>query len=359
VVEIPGIAEDETADFLKQRLGGDLGTLDDWFTADTLARFAEEANGNPGVLLALAREVSGDTRPTASHPDRSRLSRLQSLLQLGEHPSAFRRWAPLALVPLAVLVWLALKPSAPAVPELLPEQTPPTVTAMDSAPPTSASPLDASSTNGGSQRIEIILPPAPSAPGEAHSGEALGASQAADGLAPPTALPDSPAPADGALAAGAEAATERATPATPTVAEAPPPSPAPILTKPDKKPAVSTSKPQAKPSQPAAKPVKPKPTPRPAPAATASAKPGTGYALQFFGVTERKAASNFIARHNLGDRARIIDSKREGKPWFVVVYGAYPTRAAAQNAAGRLPPAVQREVQPWVRDVKSLNALPR
>ena len=40
----------------------------------------------------------------------------------------------------------------------------------------------------------------------------------------------------------------------------------------------------------------PKPAPKPAPApAAASAKPGTGYALQFFGVSERKAASNFIA----------------------------------------------------------------
>jgi DamX protein len=97
----------------------------------------------------------------------------------------------------------------------------------------------------------------------------------------------------------------------------------------------------------------PMPAPRPA------AAPSTGYALQLFGVSTRAAATGFIGRHGLDSSARIIDTRRNGKPWFIVTYGQYASRTTAQNAAARLPPAVQREVEPWVRDVKSLNALPR
>jgi len=222
--------------------------------------------------------------------------------------------------------------------------------------------------------MEITLPdsggtPNPTAPtAPASTAEMVPlppvASTGAAQTIPPTAAPGA-------------AATVANTP-TPPIVEAPvhqaPPKPAPArkvqekpkqaITKTPNKPAptksTTASKPKASPATKTAQATKsPVTSPakqlRKAPAPQAA--PASGYTLQLFGVSERGAASGFISRHGIGAAARIIDTKRNGKPWYVVVYGNYTARTAAQNAVSHLPPAIAREVQPWVRDIRSVNAL--
>jgi DamX protein len=190
-------------------------------------------------------------------------------------------------------------------------------------------------------------------------------------------VPLPPVASTGAAQTTTQVATPSGTP-TPPVVEAPvhqpTPKPAPArkveekpkqaITKTPNKPApaksTTASKPKATPSTKTAQATKSQVSTPAKPlhkAPAPQAAPEIGYTLQLFGVSERTAASGFISRHGIGGSARIIDTKRNGKPWYVVVYGRYTARTAAQNAASRLPPAIAREVQPWVRDVRSVNAL--
>lgn len=362
VVEIPRIADEETEDFLRQRLRIEQDLPAGWFSSEVIAQITAGADGNPGRLCALAREASAGGSATPPPGDRAaRFTRMTSALAAGEG-NRWLRWAPAALLPVALLAWLMRSPSPQRPPALLDEQAQtqpgPTV-----GPDTEARlPGHTEGAGQGAQRIEITLPPAPTASDPA--------AQAAANEPPATPAPAPVAePAPHAEPQGAHQAAAAALPAlagagaaaavqTQPVTESHAPKP---KTTEASKPRPVTAAPKAT-QQKQAKP-RPKPAAAPTAAKTAptNAKAGgtAGYTLQLFGVSERKAASGFIGRHQLGDRARIIESRREGKPWFIVVYGNYPSRPAAQNAVTRLPPAVRREVQPWVRDVKSVNALRR
>jgi DamX protein len=72
------------------------------------------------------------------------------------------------------------------------------------------------------------------------------------------------------------------------------------------------------------------------------------YTVQLLGSSNPAALKTFIAKHRLGDEATYLRSTRQGKDWYTLVYGRYPTRERAQQAAQNLPKDLQ-SFHPWVR----------
>jgi septal ring-binding cell division protein DamX len=72
------------------------------------------------------------------------------------------------------------------------------------------------------------------------------------------------------------------------------------------------------------------------------------YTLQLMGSRSEEELVQFARDHKIQDEAAIYTLMRHGKPWFGLLYGAFPTRDSA-NAALRRLPATARAWSPWVR----------
>lgn len=79
------------------------------------------------------------------------------------------------------------------------------------------------------------------------------------------------------------------------------------------------------------------------------------YTVQLLGVSNRKAALDFIAAQPNKKDLLMFKSARQGKDWFVVITGRYNSSVQARQAIARLP-AVQRDAGPWPREVKVIQA---
>ena len=79
-----------------------------------------------------------------------------------------------------------------------------------------------------------------------------------------------------------------------------------------------------------------------------------GYVLQLFGVRDTATAKRFIEKHRLQHKTAIYASVFDGKPWYVVLFGHYPNRAAAVAAIAELPPEL-RSLKPWAKQLKSMD----
>jgi len=73
------------------------------------------------------------------------------------------------------------------------------------------------------------------------------------------------------------------------------------------------------------------------------------YTLQLVGAGNEEKIREFIRANDLTTKARYFKSLYQGKPWFIVIYGNYTSRAAAVSAAEKLPLSV-RKLQPWPRE---------
>ncbi len=78
------------------------------------------------------------------------------------------------------------------------------------------------------------------------------------------------------------------------------------------------------------------------------------YTLQLVGLSNGKAALDFVAAQPNKKDLLLFKSKRQGKDWFVVVTGHYPTSAKAREAAQGLSEA-QKKASPWPREVKVIQ----
>ena len=172
---------------------------------------------------------------------------------------------------------------------------------------------------------------------------------------------DSPVPVVPALPRPAEAPHQAVneTPSVPAVAPsvpAPAPAPAPALT--PQAPAQAEV-----PRRPAAA-ASPAPVTTPAPAQTATSaavggsaswyasQPGSNYLLQVLGTRSEKSAQAVVQEHGSG--YRYFTKQHEGRPLYVVTYGSFANRAAAQSAIGALPSALQAG-KPWPRTFSSVQ----
>jgi DamX protein len=128
---------------------------------------------------------------------------------------------------------------------------------------------------------------------------------------------------------------------------------------------VATAKPA-----PAAKPVAPAPVAKPAPAAKPAEKPVTvakagaagsswytsqptgNFVVQILGTSSEANAQAFVKEQ--GGEYRYFKKVLNGKPLFVITYGNFSSRAAAESAIKALPAKVQAG-KPWPRTVASVQ----
>lgn len=78
-----------------------------------------------------------------------------------------------------------------------------------------------------------------------------------------------------------------------------------------------------------------------------------GWTIQLVAGNLEQTALNVLKKYSQLEPLVYTRGERKGKPWFMVFYGQYKSKAAAQNGASRLPPAL-RKASPWVRTTKNL-----
>ena len=238
------------------------------------------------------------------------------------------------------------------------------------------------------EEVPLEVPPSPPAAAEGQARDTAVA-EAPTEAAPAAAAPEppgrvaaagSPAPAEAvsapsaaeapaeALAGGGPQPAEAAAPAAAAGGDARPATPPAAA--PAAKPAEAEGRPaEAK----AARPEQPATGPKPAGArAAAASRPAAGgllgpkwvlrqppeaWTVQVLGASRRGAVERFARTHRFppGPLAW-LETRRAGRPWFVLLHGRYPSREAARAAARRLPPAVRR-AGPWPRRFGELRRL--
>ncbi|WP_287030878.1 AAA family ATPase [Pseudomonas sp. UBA6310] len=145
--------------------------------------------------------------------------------------------------------------------------------------------------------------------------------------------------------------------AAPPVVTAPTASPAPVTQPKSTPPAAAASNPPAatKPAAPTTAKVD-----KPAAVATAAApgadwyraQPATAFTVQILGSASESSAQAFVRAN--GDQYRYFKKVFQGKPLYVVTYGSFPSRTAAQAAIKTLPAKVQAG-KPWPKTFASIQ----
>uniref|UniRef100_UPI0023F2DC53 SPOR domain-containing protein n=1 Tax=Zestomonas thermotolerans TaxID=157784 RepID=UPI0023F2DC53 len=124
--------------------------------------------------------------------------------------------------------------------------------------------------------------------------------------------------------------------------------------------------PVAKPAAPApaakpvvqSKPAQPQPAARPVAGATVAgsdwyrSQVGSHYALQVLGTRSESSAQAFVRQHGSG--YRYFKKIHQGQPLYVVTYGSFASREAAQAAIRTLPANVQAG-KPWPKTFASIQ----
>ena len=108
----------------------------------------------------------------------------------------------------------------------------------------------------------------------------------------------------------------------------------------------------------------PRPAARPQPVASGSAVEGSleqlraingaHYTVQVVSASNR--ANIAAAAQGLPGRYWIVPSTRNGRPWYVLVYGDFATRQEAMNAAAQVPTSVSQGASPYARRISEVQA---
>lgn len=353
LVEIPPLMDEQVREFIKHRMRVAGFDPDEYFTPNDHERIAAITDGTPANVMALARQtlVEIERMGLISRPQEARSSGLT------------RTQVNLAFAALAVLAivggawWANLKPMDAVTTErveLNPLGPPPATPLPPESPAVDIGTLDAdpaemAGTGAGVAGTDNVAPASPAIPSAAQEAA----------LPEPDSLPvpdeEAPPPA---------AAPETAAAPEPPAAAVPEPTPSPVAAEPAPAPVAPAAElvaaPPAAPKQPpppaAPKPQAPKPSQVPAASATGLLdKPASTHTLQLLGLSDRAKAERFVRERGIAARASILTTQLNGRPFFLIVYGAYPTRAAAVAAMGQLP-AKLKDTKPWARSVGSLRS---
>jgi len=84
------------------------------------------------------------------------------------------------------------------------------------------------------------------------------------------------------------------------------------------------------------------------------ALPKQTYTIQLIGSYHKDIVDNFAVANDLGNRGMSFYVNNRGKPWYILLYGNYPSLKAAQTALSKLPPNLTPE-DPWVRPVAEVQ----
>jgi DamX protein len=342
-IELLPYSESEAEEYLAQRLEG-AGQGLEIFTDEQLATIHQRSGGWPGRLNEEARDVlvAGMTarRKKAAAPAKGSRNLLAALPR--------KHLVILGVVVLAVgAAALSLKGGK--------SETPATGTAGQDLPMggqnTASAGKDAQGApiqfDGSSKPLPlplvgesqpVIREPLAEAAGGRQAGTAAGNDMGAGGV-PPTVTTDAP-PISDEDELPSRTPTRTPAPSAPAVA-----APAPRHTAPAPTPAPAPAK----------------PAPAAAPAHTGSAaagwygsQAGSKYALQVVGTSTEKAAQDFIAAQADSGNFRYFKKSYQGKALYVVTYGNFANRAAAEAAVKQLPAKVQAS-KPWPRTFASIQ----
>lgn len=346
VIELAPYTEDETREYLEQRLEG-AGQGIELFTAEQITDIHEHSNGWPGAINQVAR----DSMIEAMIASRSAVKRPSVGFKMPKKYILALGGVVVAGVLAAVLIpGRGGNTNAPA--------TQP-ANAQAQLPLGQGTPSAQQSNNGGpaiefagnSQPMPLPLVGNSQPVMRGPLAEAAGSGDGDDDGVPVSSIERPPTVTTTAPPAGV-AAGPAAAPAAPRSSITPPPAAA--------KPAPA----QAATPAPAAKPA-PAPTQvataKPAPAATA--KPAAGgswyssqapghYVVQILGTSSETTAQAFVAEQ--GGEYRYFKKTLQGKPLYVITYGNFSDRAAALAAIKVLPAKVQAG-KPWPRTVASIQ----
>ncbi|SQF94426.1 sporulation domain-containing protein [Paucimonas lemoignei] len=346
VIELAPYTEDETREYLEQRLEG-AGQGIELFTAEQITDIHEHSNGWPGAINQVAR----DSMIEAMIASRSAVKRPSVGFKMPKKYILALGGVVVAGVLAAVLIpGRGGNTNAPA--------TQP-ANAQAQLPLGQGTPSAQQSNNGGpaiefagnSQPMPLPLVGNSQPVMRGPLAEAAGSGDGDDDGVPVSSIERPPTVTTTAPPAGV-AAGPAAAPAAPRSSITPPPAAA--------KPAPA----QAATPAPAAKPA-PAPTQvataKPAPAA--AAKPAAGgswyssqapghYVVQILGTSSETTAQAFVAEQ--GGEYRYFKKTLQGKPLYVITYGNFSDRAAALAAIKVLPAKVQAG-KPWPRTVASIQ----
>ena len=345
VIELAPYTEDETREYLEQRLEG-AGQGIELFTAEQITDIHEHSGGWPGAINQVARdsmiEAMIASRSAVKRPSVGFKMPKKYVLALG------------AVVAVGVLAAVLIpgrggNSSAPATQS---------ANSQAQLPLGQGQPSAQQSNNGGpaiefagnSQPMPLPLVGNSQPVMRGPLAEAAGSGDGEDDGVPVGSVDQPPtvtttAPPAG-VPAGAAPSTPRSSIAPPAAATAPKPA-APAATAP-------------KPAAPAQAPAQVA-TAKTAPAA--AAKPAAGgswysaqapgrYVVQILGTSSESTAQAFVAEQ--GGEYRYFKKTLQGKPLYVITYGNFSDRAAALAAIKVLPAKVQAG-KPWPRTVASIQ----
>ncbi|WP_103103083.1 AAA family ATPase [Pseudomonas sp. LFM046] len=371
VIELQPYNPEETREYLAQRLEG-AGRGVDLLSEEQAEEIHLQSGGWPGAINQVARDLLIE----AMLAQRGASRKSSAGFNLPK-----KHLLALAVVGVGVVAaWMmqgrneGSVESAPATAQLPLDQAP-----AGQAPAEGDSGAPAVEFAGSSQPLPLPLV------GEAQPvireplAQAAGQGEPEDGPAPEGAANVPPtvttiAPPQGAAASPAPAApvqpiaSPQSLPApVQPIAAAPvaPAAPAPQVAAP-KPAAVAPTPAPASATKPAPAPVQAvaKPTEKPAPAPAASAAGGVAsngwygsqssshFALQVLGTSSESSAKAFVQQN--GGQYRYFKKLHQGKALYVVTYGSFPSRAAAQAAIKALPAKVQAG-KPWPKTFASIQ----
>jgi DamX protein len=371
VIELQPYSEDETREYLAQRLEG-AGQGIELFSERQVADIHLGAAGWPGAINLMAREAlidamlvqRGASQRAAGAGFKLPIKHLLALLVVaGGVAGAWMmqdRSASVASAPVVAQLPLGqeVPPAALVEPVVTPESLAASGPKIDFAGSSQPVPLPLAG-----EAQPVIRQPLAQAAGTADVDDAAELPAAvlegvtpATALSAPSAVPGLPIAASAAVAALPPAKAETSV-AAPAAVEPVPAVAAQPLPKAQAAPVVAPKvavKPTAKPAVVVAK----APVPSVAPKAAAAgagwygAQPSSRYVVQVLGTGVEANAQAFVRQQ--GADYHYFKRQLQGKANYVVTYGSFATRAAAQAAVAKLPAKIQAG-KPWPRTIASVQ----
>jgi DamX protein len=338
VIELQPYELTETSEYLAQRLEG-AGAGLDVFSEEQVADIHQQSRGWPGVINQVARDTLIDAMLAERGSDK--VTGLPFRM-----PKKHVVAAGVVVLAIAAAWLMRSGPSETSAPE---------TAATPSTNEGEAAPNAPSNGNGQSLQLPlnaesepVVRQPLAEAAGPEERDNGIG-----EMLAPPTGgMPSAQRPpvVDTSAPSSRAAETQAPRPA------APPSQPA----TPTEKPAAAEQ--QAAPRQaPAQAANAPKPAEQSAPKSAAAGSgsaawyqgvAGSRYTLQILGTRSEDSARAFVAQN--GADYRYFRKMLDGKPFYVVTYGSFADRDAAQAALKALPAKVQSG-KPWPKTFSSIQ----